>query len=76
MSSALTIIATHCARTLPDSIMARTELLQALEKILTAEHPALPSVRAQLAALGSIEHLQRELPLCFDTGKTPKRTNR
>lgn len=65
MRDSLSIISTHCAQTLPDSLSARKELLVALITILTAEHPAHKLIAAQLAAIEAIESLQKELPLKF-----------
>jgi len=64
-------IAEHCAKTLPDSMIERKVLLRALEHVLTERHPALRPIRAQLAAIKAIEHLQDQLPFHF-RGKRPR----
>lgn len=65
MSDALSILASHVSRTLPDSLSERKSVLRALDNILKDKHPAKVEVRAQLAALETIERLQAELPLKF-----------
>lgn len=68
---ALDTILTHVSETLPDSISHRREILTAMEILLTDEHKATPSIRAQLAAITAAETLQSELPLLFQGGGQP-----
>jgi len=65
MNEFLEIIVLHATRTLPDSISDRKRLLRAIEKLLVESHPAVASIRAQLASIAAIEKLQEELPLQF-----------
>lgn len=58
MNDPLTIIAAHCADTLPDSIESRKELLNALKSFLRGNHPALPKVLQMIAAIERMETLQ------------------
>lgn len=67
MSDPCSILYAHVAQTIPDSLNARKRVLTALMDILAPNHPACAHVQAQLAALATIEQLQRELPLKFVT---------
>lgn len=73
MIDTLSTLANHVANTLPDSISARKEVLIALANVITSSHPAFKFVSAQLAAIETVERLQRELPLQFKP-KTPAQT--
>ena len=59
------ILAEHAARTLPDSIADRRDVLSAILNNITEDHPAFVNISAQLAGLATAEKLQRELPLKF-----------
>lgn len=65
MESDLHVLAEHAARTLPDSMAERKKVLRSLNRVMGSKHPALPIVRAKLAALAAEEKLQGELLLRF-----------
>lgn len=71
MPDPLTILFEHVCRTLPDSLSARAAILHALDDVLAEDHPAKQSVRAQITALQTLETLQAELPLKFQTEAKP-----
>lgn len=62
------ILAEHAARTLPDSLAARSEVLRAILNNITEDHPAYQNIAAQIAGLEVAEKLQRELPFKFFPG--------
>lgn len=65
MTDSILIVTEHVCRTLPDSISDRKKVLQALSKILVANHPAYSEVSKHLLLLETLETLQAELPLKF-----------
>jgi hypothetical protein len=69
MTDAVSILASHVASTLPDSISKRKTLLMALRDVLPAKHPARIQVIAQLGTLTALEIMQSELPLKFSRAK-------
>jgi hypothetical protein len=51
----------HVARSLPDDLVERKSLLQAIHNVITDEHPIKPTVAAQIAAIDSIQALEADL---------------
>jgi hypothetical protein len=67
MTDSISILATHVANTLPDSLAARKRVLRALQTVIKPSHPAWRDIELQLAAIANLEHLQVTLPLKFNS---------
>jgi len=63
MLSPYDIIFAHVV--MPDSIIERKKVLQAMKAVVTPKHDAYATIVSQLAALDKVEALQKELPLKF-----------
>ncbi len=63
--NALNTLLAHASATLPDNITERKNLLKAMDRVMTPQHPAYAGVAAQLAAIETMEQMQRDLPLLF-----------
>lgn len=68
MTDSIAILATHVARTLPDSLVERKKVLVALSRVLKSSHRAYRPVLNQIAAIEAIEAMQTQLPLNFTNG--------
>jgi hypothetical protein len=50
----------HLAKTLPENLNARRDLLKALHNVLTDDHALKPVVASQIAAIDSVISLQAD----------------
>ena len=69
----LNILCAHAARTLPDSLAERKQLLAALANVMRLGHPATQEVNAQMTVLRGFEAMQAELADMFEKRKAEKR---
>lgn len=64
--NSLNILCAHAARTLPDSLAGRKQLLAALANVMRLRHPATRQVRAQMIVLHGFEAMQAGLAREFE----------
>ena len=64
---AIEVLCTHAAKTLPDSLGDRRDVLAALARALHTDHPAHRDAQAQLAAIDAVETLERQLQTRFES---------
>ena len=67
LKSPIQVLCEHAARTLPDSIQARSLLLAAMAKVLQPKSAAHRNVTGQMASLTAATQLEIELPPAFAT---------
>ena len=71
LSKSMDVLFNHVAKTLPDSTRERRQVLEALDNVISAKHPAHAAIGALLAQLEVAEKLQMELALKFQGGSKP-----
>lgn len=60
MKTPYDIIYTHVAKTLPENLAERRELLQALHDAITDKNKIKPIVAAQIASIDALKNMQTE----------------
>jgi hypothetical protein len=66
MPDATTILMAHVAKTLPNDIRHRRELLVAMRSMMTVRHPAWSAINQHIDRIDAILSSQNEMQLSFE----------